>query len=127
LAAMKHRAPPRSDASISLRAAVAGLRFLARSPLILATMALDFVATFFAGSLLLMPLYADRILHVGPRGLGLLFAAQPVGAAVGGSWASCKQVGWPSATARACRWPRAGSCASWRRASRRWRCRRCGA
>jgi MFS family permease len=81
LAAMEHRAPPRRDSSISLDAVLAGLRFIARSPLILSTMVLDFVATFFAGSLLLMPLFADRILHVGPRGLGLLFAAQPVGAA----------------------------------------------
>jgi MFS family permease len=82
LLAMQHRAPPRRDAAINLDAALAGLRFLARSPLILATMGLDFIATFFAGSLLLMPVFADRILHVGPRGLGLLFAAQPVGAAV---------------------------------------------
>jgi len=45
-------------------------------------MLLDFVTTFFAGSLLLLPVYADRILAVGPRGLGLLYAAQPAGAAI---------------------------------------------
>jgi MFS family permease len=81
LVAMRHRAPPRHDARISLGAALEGLRFLARSPLILSTMVLDFVATFFAGAMLLMPVFADRLIHVGPRGLGLLYAAQPAGAA----------------------------------------------
>jgi len=82
LLAMHHRAPPRASANISIGAAIDGLRFLARTPLILSTMVLDAVATFFAGSLLLLPVYADRILAVGPRGLGLLYAAQPAGAAL---------------------------------------------
>ena len=82
LLAMRHRAPPRAGASISLEAAREGLRFILGTPLILSTMTLDFVATFLGGSMLLLPVYADRILHVGPRALGLLFAAQPVGAAL---------------------------------------------
>ena len=82
LVAMHHRAPPRASVNISIGAAIDGLRFLWRTPLILSTMVLDAVATFFAGSLLLLPIYADRILAVGPRGLGLLYAAQPAGAAV---------------------------------------------
>jgi MFS family permease len=81
LVAMEHRAPPRRG-DISLGALREGLRFLARSPLIWSTMTLDFVATFFAGSMLLLPVFAEQILHVGPRSLGLLYAAQPVGAAV---------------------------------------------
>ena len=79
---LHHRAPPRTSANISVQAALDGLRFLRRSPLILSTMVLDFVATFFAGAMLLMPIYAERILAVGPRGLGLLYAAQPIGAAL---------------------------------------------
>jgi MFS family permease len=82
LVAMHHRAPPRASVNISIGAAIDGLRFLWRTPLILSTMVLDAVATFFAGSLLLLPVYADRILAVGPRGLGLLYAAQPAGAAI---------------------------------------------
>ena len=82
LLAMRHRAPPRTSANISIAAAIEGLRFLMRTPLILSTMVLDAIATFFAGSLLLLPVYADRILAVGPRGLGLLYAAQPAGAAI---------------------------------------------
>jgi MFS family permease len=82
LVAMRHRAPPRASVNISVAAVVDGLRFLVRTPLISSTMVLDAVATFFAGSLLLLPVYADRILAVGPRGLGLLYAAQPAGAAL---------------------------------------------
>jgi MFS family permease len=81
LLAMQHRAPP-SRTNISLEALREGLRFLFGSPLILSTMALDFVATFFAGSMLLLPVFAEQILHVGPRSLGLLYSSQPVGAAV---------------------------------------------
>ena len=82
LLAMRHRAPPRASANISIGAAIDGLRFLLRTPLILSTMVLDAVATFIAGSLLLLPVYADRIRAVGPRGLGLLSPAQPAGAAL---------------------------------------------
>ena len=82
LLAMRHRAPPRTASRINLAAAIEGLRFIGRTPLILSTMVLDAVATFFAGSLLLLPVFADRILGVGPRALGLLYAAQPAGAAV---------------------------------------------
>ena len=82
LLAIRHRAPARSSSGVSLAAAWEGLRFLRRTPIILWTMVLDFVATFFAGAMLLMPIFADQLLHVGPRGLGLLYAAQPVGAAI---------------------------------------------
>ena len=55
-------------------------------------MLLDFVATFFGGSMLLMPIFADQILAVGPRGLGVLYAAQPVGAALAGFFMSARGV-----------------------------------
>src|SRR5689334_5432662 len=84
LLAMRHTAAPRGLAGLNAGAIVEGLRFLKGTPLILATMLLDFVATFLAGSLLLLPIFADRLLAVGPRGLGLLYAAQPLGAAAAG-------------------------------------------
>jgi MFS family permease len=84
LVAMKHTAPSRGLAGLNLHAMFEGLRFLRRTPLILSTMILDFAATFLAGSLLLLPIFADQLLAVGPRGLGLLYAAQPVGAAATG-------------------------------------------
>jgi len=80
LLAMEHRHPGRGTAGINLRAALEGLRFVRKMPLVWSTMLLDFAATFFAGSLLLLPIFADQLLHVGPRGLGFLYAAQPIGA-----------------------------------------------
>ncbi len=65
-----------------LRALVEGLSFLRSRPLLLATMSVDFFATFFAISRAVMPYYADRVFAVGPEGLGLLYAAPGVGATV---------------------------------------------
>ena len=85
LLAMKHRHVGLGKSQISAKAALDGLRFIRRTPLIWSTMLLDFAATFFAGSMLLLPIFADQLLHVGPRGLGLLYAAQPAGAALTGA------------------------------------------
>jgi MFS family permease len=85
LLALRHRHTGHGSSPISLRAIGEGLRFLRGAPIIWSTMLLDFVATFFAGSLLLLPIFADQLLHVGPRGLGLLYAAQPAGAALTGA------------------------------------------
>jgi MFS family permease len=82
LALLQHREAPRTGSAVTLGAALEGLRFLRRSPVILWTMLLDFAGTFFAGATLLMPIFADQLLHVGPRGLGALYAAEPVGAAL---------------------------------------------
>jgi MFS family permease len=65
--------------ALSLGAAREGLRFVFRSPLMRSTMLLDFFATFFASATALLPIFAQDILHVGPRGYGWLFAAPAVG------------------------------------------------
>jgi MFS family permease len=46
-------------------------------------MLLDFFATFFASATALLPIFAQDILHVGPRGYGWLYAAPAVGASLG--------------------------------------------
>jgi MFS family permease len=66
-------------------AALEGLRFLRDSPGLLAVMILDFVATFFGASTVLMPVFATEILGIGPAGLGLLLAAPAAGAVAGGA------------------------------------------
>jgi MFS family permease len=66
-------------------AAMEGLRFLRDSPGLLAVMLLDFVATFFGASTVLMPVFATDILGGGPTSLGLLLAAPAAGAVVGGA------------------------------------------
>jgi MFS family permease len=71
--------PPSMDA-VSWAAALEGLRFVFRSPLIRSTMLLDFFATFFSSATALLPIFAQDILQVGPRGYGWLYAAPAVGA-----------------------------------------------
>jgi MFS family permease len=65
---------------VTLAAAVEGLRFVFRTPLIRSTMLLDFFATFFASATALLPIFAQDILRVGAHGYGVLSAAPSVGA-----------------------------------------------
>jgi MFS family permease len=65
---------------VSWRAAIEGLSFVFRSPLIRSTMLLDFFATFFSSAMALLPIFAQDILRVGARGYGWLYAAPAVGA-----------------------------------------------
>jgi MFS family permease len=67
---------------VSFHAAIEGLRFVFRSPLIRSTMMLDFFATFFSSATALLPIFAQDILQVGARGYGWLYAAPAVGALV---------------------------------------------
>jgi MFS family permease len=65
---------------VSFHAALEGLRFVFRSPLIRSTMLLDFFATFFSSATALLPIFAQDILHVGAKGYGWLYAAPAAGA-----------------------------------------------
>jgi hypothetical protein len=65
---------------VSFHAALEGLRFVFRSPLIRSTMLLDFFATFFSSATALLPIFAQDILQVGAKGYGWLYAAPAVGA-----------------------------------------------
>ena len=61
-----------------------GLGFVWRTPIIVQTMTLDFAATFFASASALLPIFAEEILQVGARGLGVLAAAPAVGSVIAG-------------------------------------------
>jgi MFS family permease len=65
---------------VSWSAALEGIRFVFRSPLIRSTMLLDFFATFFSSATALLPIFAQDVLDVGVRGYGWLYAAPAVGA-----------------------------------------------
>jgi MFS family permease len=67
-------------AGVSVESICEGIRFILSKPIILATMLLDFVATFFASANTLMPIIATSVLHVGVVEYGYLSAAQAVGA-----------------------------------------------
>jgi MFS family permease len=71
--------PPERGA-ISVKSLGEGLRFVFGAPLLRATLLLDGIATFFCSATALLPLFAQDVLEVGPRGYGWLFAAPSIGA-----------------------------------------------
>jgi MFS family permease len=85
IAAFAVRARPERTGSAmgGWAAAVEGLRFLRDSPVLLATMALDFLAGFFGSSTTLMPIFASTVLGGGPQTLGWLLTAPAAGAVAG--------------------------------------------
>ena len=76
---------PGARDDVSWHAALEGLRFVFRSPLIRSTMLLDFFATFFSSATALLPIFAQDILRVGAKGYGWLYAAPAAGACHGSS------------------------------------------
>jgi MFS family permease len=78
------RAPSEAGSrdDVSFHAALEGLRFVFRSPLIRSTMLLDFFATFFSSATALLPIFAQDVLHVGARGYGWLYSAPAAGAVI---------------------------------------------
>jgi MFS family permease len=80
IALIRCRQEDGSEQSISWATVVAGIRFVWRTKLILATITLDLFAVLLGGAVYLLPVYAKDILGVGPTGLGFLRAADAVGA-----------------------------------------------
>ncbi len=78
------RPPPRAKVDVQpvLHALAEGVRYLGVTRILLATMSLDFLATFFGSPRALFPYYAERVFHVGPEGLGLMYASMGAGALV---------------------------------------------
>jgi len=72
-----------ADAEHPWAALKEGLRFVFSTPLMVWTMGLDFLATFFSGSMSLLPIFADQVLRVGARGYGVLASAPAAGALLG--------------------------------------------
>jgi len=64
----------------SLRSVLEGLRFVARTPILLGAILLDLLGVLFGGAIALLPIFASTILQVGPTGLGVLRAAPAIGA-----------------------------------------------
>ena len=70
---MEHKA-------VSRDVLLAGVRYVMRTQVLLGSISLDLFAVLLGGSVALLPIIAENILHVGPRGLGMLRAAPGVGA-----------------------------------------------
>src|SRR6184192_991656 len=62
------------------RSLAAGAKFVFSKKVILATITLDLFAVLLGGSVALLPIFADQILHCGPVGLGWMRASPAIGA-----------------------------------------------
>ena len=65
----------------NLKHAMEGLHFIRRTPVLLAAISLDLFAVLFGGAVALLPVIADKQLHVGAVAYGWLRAAGGIGAA----------------------------------------------
>lgn len=76
----KQPIPPLERGESLLESIAVGVRFVFKNQIIVGSMALDLFAVLFGGAIALLPIFADDILGVGAKGLGLLIAAPSVGA-----------------------------------------------
>jgi hypothetical protein len=76
---MEHR-------GISRDVLLAGFRYVAKTQVLLGSISLDLFAVLLGGAVALMPIFAQDILHAGPRGLGMLRAAPALGAVTVSLW-----------------------------------------
>lgn len=74
----------RNAPGIKLSAAIEGFRFIFSKKIILSTMVMDFVATFFASAKTMMPIVAKDILKVNEIGYGWLSSAESIGSVLAG-------------------------------------------
>ena len=82
---MEHR-------SVSKDVLLAGLRYVAGTQVLLGSISLDLFAVLLGGAVALMPIFAQEILHAGPRGLGMLRAAPAVGALTVSLWLMARPI-----------------------------------
>lgn len=78
-------APEGGRPQLSFNVLKAGLRFVFSTRILVWTIVLDFLATFFASADALLPAFATEVLRVGPQGYGLLIAAEAVGSLSAGA------------------------------------------
>lgn len=74
--------PGRATKELSLHSALEGLRFIRRTPILLAAISLDLFAVLFGGAVALLPVIAEERLGVGDVAYGWLRAAPGIGAAL---------------------------------------------
>ena len=78
--AQQRRANASLRSALNLGAIKEGINFILNQPIILASMILDFFATFFSSANTLMPIFARDVLNLGAVEYGWLSAAQSIGA-----------------------------------------------
>jgi MFS family permease len=81
LVGLMHVRPGRMEhRSVSLNVILAGFKYVWSMPMLLGSFSLDLFVVLLGGAVALMPIFANEILHTGPRGLGILRAAPAIGA-----------------------------------------------
>ena len=78
--------PQPANTKRTWRDVLAGGEFIWRKKVILGASSLDLFAVLLGGATALLPVYADKILHVGPIGFGWLRAAPSIGAFAMAIW-----------------------------------------
>ncbi len=78
--AIRQSAAKSKGEPIGLQSLRAGLGFVWKTKLILATITMDLFVVLFGGAMAMLPAFADKILHCGSFGMGCLQAAIPLGA-----------------------------------------------
>lgn len=82
---IRHSGEPGGEkTAVSLASVKEGLAFVRSKTILWSTILLDFLSTFLASATVLLPIFARDILHVGPQGLGFLYAAPSIGAVLTG-------------------------------------------
>ena len=66
----------------TIKSVFAGISFIKNKPIILGAISLDLFAVLFGGATALLPIYASKILMIGPFGLGMLRSAPAAGALI---------------------------------------------
>lgn len=74
--------PPRVKKEKLSESLSQGIKFVFGNQEILGALALDLFAVLFGGAVTLLPMFADKVLFVGPTGLGILRASPAVGAVI---------------------------------------------
>jgi MFS family permease len=92
LAIVYEREPERITDRPTLEAALEGLRFVRRTPVVLGTISLDLFAVLFGGAIALIPAVASERLGVGDIAYGWLRAAPGIGAALMALWLATRPV-----------------------------------
>ena len=78
--------------NVSLDTILAGFRYVWQEKMILGSISLDLFAVLLGGATALLPVYAQDILHIGPRGLGLLRSMPSAGAALMAIWLAYRPI-----------------------------------
>lgn len=72
--------PVREEKETLVQAMTVGLKFVFKNKMVLSALSLDLFAVLFGGAVAMIPMFNDKILHLGPEAYGLLRTSPAIGA-----------------------------------------------